>query len=64
MPFPTTPEGLIAAGYKKMNTSHCQSCNAEMQWYETPRGKKIPMNAGTAIAHFSTCPNAKEFRKK
>lgn len=68
MPFPQTFDELKAAGYKFQNHSNCRSCKAEIEWWETPRGKKMPfdlMPAGDspAVTHFTTCPNADEHRR-
>jgi hypothetical protein len=30
----------------KTNSATCRSCGAAIDWYETPAGKKMPMNAG------------------
>lgn len=59
MPFPTTIEELKAAGYKFEN------CGERIEWWITPRGKKMPMSvdeSGNCESHFSNCPNAKDFR--
>lgn len=29
----------------KTNSGHCRSCGALIDWYTTPRGKGLPMNA-------------------
>jgi hypothetical protein len=68
MPFPKTRDELVAAGYKFSNHARCKSCQAEIEWHETPRGKKMPFNLmqdgnSLAITHFTTCPEADLFRK-
>ena len=63
MGFPKTIEEMTASGYKHSGTAECRACRADIEWWETPSGKKIPMNHGTAIPHWSTCPNADDFRK-
>lgn len=63
MEFPKTHEGLIDAGYTYGGVGKCRACSADMLWYKTPSGKSIPLDVGTFIAHFSTCPNAADFRK-
>lgn len=53
----------------------CRACGADIQFVKTKRGKTIPVNYdtwdgeeefkfGKHIAHFATCPQADEFRKK
>jgi hypothetical protein len=69
MPFPKTLDELRAANYIFDNYGECRGCGEDIDWYLTPRGKKLPFNhmdKGTdpAIAHFSTCPEADSFRKR
>lgn len=52
-----------------------RDCGADIVWMQTSRGKNIPVNADNVreadelfiqqqhVAHWSTCPNADEFRK-
>lgn len=60
--FPTTETGLKEAGYTFENTGTCRGCGAEIAWYRTPKGKAIPLDEGTLIPHWGTCPNADDFR--
>lgn len=48
MPFPKTIEELTAQGYKFENGATCKACHADIEWWTTPKGKKIPMDQGTA----------------
>ena len=74
MKFPNTSDTLKAAGYEYDNDSTCRGCGEPIEWWITPRGKKLPMTvkkAGDPLKtsaeirepHWATCPNAKEFRK-
>ena len=68
MGFPQDRDALIASGYKFENHGKCRGCDAELEWYTTPRGKKMPFNLmqngnSPAIAHFVSCPDRDEFRK-
>lgn len=68
MAFPKDRDALIAAGYKFSNHAKCRGCEAEVEWYETPRGKKMPFDLmpegnSPAATHFTTCPEADTFRK-
>lgn len=63
MSFPKTEEELEAAGYKFLNAARCRGCNASIEWWETPNGKKMPMNDDYE-PHWATCPSAPDFRKK
>lgn len=65
MPFPTTVEELKAAGYVFSNDANCRGCGSRIEWWTTPKGKKMPMDvdeSGNCVSHWSTCPNAKDFR--
>ena len=66
MPFPKSLEELKAAGYVFSNHAACKGCGATVEWFTTPKGKKMPMDvdtAGNVVSHFSTCKNAEDFRK-
>ncbi len=63
MPFPKTDTDLAAQGYEFKNKGHCRGCNADIEWWLTPKGRHIPLDAGTLEPHWSTCPKAKDFRK-
>jgi hypothetical protein len=62
MPFPTTIEELKEQGYKFDGDGTCRGCGTAIEWWTTPRGKKMPTDYGTATPHWSTCTNAEEFR--
>lgn len=63
MPFPKTDNDLVAQGYEFDNKSKCRGCQADIEWWRTPKGKNIPLDAATLEVHWSTCPKAKDFRK-
>lgn len=71
--FPNTRAQLEAAGYRFSGESNCRGCGEPMLWFETPRGKKLPMSvvAGTEDRdhrilepHWKSCSEADSFRKK
>lgn len=69
MPFPKTRDQMVAGSYKFSNHARCKSCAAEIEWWETPRGKKMPFNLmqggdSPAVTHFTDCPEADLFRKE
>lgn len=69
MAFPPTFQALKDAGYRFDNHATCRRCRAEIEWWFTPTGGKMPFdlmpNADSpAVAHFVTCPNADDFRRK
>ncbi len=53
----------------------CKSCRAEVIWFATKTGGRMPVNAETVVAtdtklnlkfhisHFATCPNAAKHRR-
>jgi hypothetical protein len=68
MNLPKTRDALIAAGYKFSNHAICRgpNCKAEIEWFETPRGKKMPFDLmpngdSPAKPHWGTCPDRKDF---
>ncbi len=63
MPFPRTDTDLTAQGYEFENKGKCKGCGADIEWWLTPKGKHIPLDAGTLEPHWNDCPNAKEFRR-
>jgi hypothetical protein len=62
MGFPSTIDELRQRKYKFEGESQCKGCGDDIEWWETPNGKKIPMDHGTATPHWSTCPNARDFK--
>ena len=69
MPFPQTLDELKSAGYVFSNHATCKGCMADIEWWTSPKGSKLPMDPmerGTspAKAHFGSCPEADSFRKK
>ena len=65
MPFPKTTEALEAAGYKFLNATRCtgKTCGARIEFWQTPQGKRIPLDMETREPHWGTCPNRDDFRK-
>lgn len=69
MAFPKNLSEMKSFGYSFDNYAVCRGCGQDIEWWSTPRGKKIPMDpmqrdADVATAHFSTCPDAPLFRKE
>lgn len=63
MSFPKTDTELNQRGYKFKSKGRCtgEDCGAEIEWWETPKGKMIPLDPGTLEPHWATCPNADNF---
>lgn len=65
-PWPyRTDADLRAAGYVYERTRRCygKTCGAEIEEWRTPNGKMMPIDPGTMQPHWSTCPDAQDFRK-
>lgn len=55
--------------------TQCKTCRASIIWFDTPKGKRMPVNAETVqpadtaldlakhISHFSSCPDAIKHRR-
>jgi len=63
MSFPKTLDDLRNSGYKFTGGANCRGCGADIEWWQTPKGKRIPMDHGTANPHWAACPNAQDFRR-
>lgn len=80
MAIPTKREDLVAMGYVFDNEATCRGCGAPIEWWITPKDKKMPMSVVEVkdetktfpqpilrierIPHWSNCPNAQDFRRK
>jgi hypothetical protein len=67
MAFPKNLSEMKPAGYKFESHARCKGCGEQIEWWSTPRGKKIPMNvmetgSHAAVAHWTTCSEAPLFR--
>lgn len=63
MGFPKTLNELKAAAYKFSNDANCKGCVDEIEWWQTPTGRKLPMNpmsteTSPAVTHWATCSDA------
>ena len=77
MPIPDKREDLIAMGYHYENDSTCRGCGQPIEWWTTPRKKKMPMTVKAVqpdglfetserfvrVPHFGECPALAQFRK-
>ena len=64
-------DGRVLAGVEidaKARIEHCRSCGAPVWWGRTAKGKACPLDVQsgerTAVSHFSTCPQAKDWTKR
>lgn len=58
------------AGYKFLNHHVCKGCGADIEWWETNNGKKLPFDPmpksdnADVTPHWASCPEADSFRRK
>lgn len=45
-------------------SSYCRSCKEKIHWSKTKNDKFMPINEDLKTSHYSTCPQAKGWRKK
>jgi hypothetical protein len=68
MAFPKTLDELIQAGYQRFGEGVCRGCSQRMEWWITPKRKKIPLNPTSPDApvspHHATCSHVEQFRKR
>jgi len=68
--YPRTRQGLERARFSLLQRhATCKGCDAPIEWWKTPTGKKIPMTAKLVngpldelVMHMEVCPNRGEFR--
>jgi hypothetical protein len=46
---------LKGKGYTFQKVSKCRACGEKILWALTPKGKRMPFNAGTDKPHWDTC---------
>lgn len=78
MAMPTSKSDLEATGYLFDSEGHCRGCGEPIEWWITPKGKKMPMSVIEVrerespiapilridrVSHFSNCPSADDFRR-
>ena len=53
-------------GYSFIRRNKCSSanCSADIEWFETPKGKLMPVDAGTKTPHWGTCKDVDKFRSR
>jgi hypothetical protein len=77
--IPTKREDLMAMGYVFDNEATCRDCHAPIEWWITPKGKKMPMRVVEVkdetkvfpqpvlrydrVPHFVDCPNYERKKK-
>jgi len=73
MALPDTRDTLESVGYKYSGDSRCRGCGENMLWFDTPRGKKMPMSVVSGTEdddpqklepHWTVCPKRDQFRSK
>lgn len=65
MPLPTTRPELEARGYRfNDEPAKCRKCKRAILWATTPQNHLMPIDVGTYVSHFATCPYAVLFRHR
>jgi len=73
MPIPNRRDDLQSFGYSFLNKARCSGCGAEIEWWRTAKGAKMPFDVVISglndeeeclTPHWSTCPKADQFRRK
>ena len=67
MQFPKTRDEMKPGCYYFKSYGPCRGCGVQIEWWQTPGLKTIPMNLmptgdSPAIAHWATCTHANRFR--
>ena len=68
MRLPESRAELEIAGYSFSNTAKCRSCPKRIEWWWTPKKRKLPfsvLHTGAVeriVPHFWDCPAAKAYR--
>jgi hypothetical protein len=66
--WPQGRTALIAKGFyrdkNRVKQTKCRgpNCTADIEWWITPRAKRIPLNAADLSPHHATCPDVEMFR--
>jgi hypothetical protein len=58
-------EQLYDAGYRLVRIGTCRSpnCGRKIEFWQTPKGKLIPLDSGTFEPHWASCVDAAKFRR-
>jgi hypothetical protein len=65
--WPASSVDLIASEYSFGYARPCRLCHRDLEFWITPSRNHTPLEKqsdGRFVSHFSTCPHAKEFRRK
>jgi hypothetical protein len=54
--YPSTRDEMIEWGYKYTRLTNCKKCGGAVEWWVTPNGKRVAMNAGSVVGHWKTNP--------
>jgi hypothetical protein len=57
------PAWVIPEGWLPDNLARCRSCDAQVMWCVTPKGKRAPIDRD-GVNHFATCPQASSWRRR
>ena len=54
-PLPQNRNEIVAAGYALSNIRPCTVCGEELEWWDSPTGKHLPVLAETGAVHLGDC---------
>jgi hypothetical protein len=54
--YPKDADEMKQWGYVFQRSTLCRGCEAAIEWWHTPKGKMLAVNAGTSIGHHTTSP--------
>jgi hypothetical protein len=67
--YPRTRVGLERAGFSRITKAAvCRGCDAPIEWWKTPTGRKIPLTVTIRgqfeqlTMHMESCPNRGQFK--
>jgi hypothetical protein len=64
-----TKRDMLRAGYRFRAVAECKGCGAQIEWWTTTNGARIPYDPQQdddvkMVAHFATCPKKEQFKSK
>ena len=55
---------LLANGFHYVSHGRCRNCGVEFVWYQTPKGKMIPLDMANLLPHWESCTYGGDFNAK
>jgi len=63
--FPRTHKALVLEGYRFIAAGICREpgCGAKIWWYQTPGGRRLPIDVATMRPHQWRCPGVERNKR-